>query len=237
MEAIYKLNGDHGRVSMLKKVAEWFRWSEMYIVVGHWEKTYQHFEQRVLQMYDKPPKSWIGGCIWQCVGMDNSYISKTEVGYHQVVVKGEYFCSPAETSPVKPSTAAQIDTIIYKQIRCQLRIRESLVADGKVQNKNQTDLLIKPYLIRMSAILAYHAAANGVIEWGHILIVDAPSSLTANSNELVERLISNLPAVLHADRITIRHLTGLSPFCSVLCQDAALSIEMENLIFGTTNST
>jgi len=108
-------------------------------------------------------------------------------------------------------------------------------ADGGPENKKWTDLLLKRYNIRKITVTPYPAAANGVIERGHRPIADALSKLTACSDEPKEMWIDHLPAVLWADRITVRLTTGCSPFCLMFGQDAVLPIELDNLTSNTAN--
>jgi hypothetical protein len=110
-----------------------------------------------------------------------------------------------------------------------------MVVDGGAENKKSTKLLLKRYNIRKITVTPYHAAANGVMERGHRLIADAQSKLTACSDKPKEMWIDHVPAVLWADRITVRRMTGYSPFRLMFGQDAVLPIELENLTWNTAN--
>ena len=107
--------------------------------------------------------------------------------------------------------------------------------DGGAENKKCTDLLLKCYNIRKITETPYHAAANGVIDRGQRPIADALSQLTAWSDEPKEMWMDHLPAVLWADRITVRRTTGYSPLRLMLGQDAVLPIELKNITWTTAN--
>jgi hypothetical protein len=167
--------------------------------------------------------------------MDISYLPKTKDGYHLVVVAREYLSGWAEARPLKLGTSEKIADIFYEEVLCRFGTPVSVVLEGGAENKKWTDLLLKRYNIRKITVTPYHAATNGVIERGHRPIADALSKLTACSDEPKEMWINYLPAVLWADRITVRRTTGYWPFPIMLVQDALLPIELENLTWNTAN--
>ena len=71
----------------------------------------------------------------------------------------------------------------------------------------------------------------------HWLIAEALSKLTACSDEPKELWIDDALAVLWANGITLRSITGYSPLCLVIGQDAVLPIELKNLTCNTANWT
>jgi len=75
-----------------------------------------------------------------------------------------------------------------------------------------TDLVLKRYNIGKITVTMYHAAADGLNKRGHRPIPDALSKVTDRSNERKEMLIEHQPAVLWADKITVRRTTRDSPF-------------------------
>jgi hypothetical protein len=167
--------------------------------------------------------------------MDISYMPKTDDGYHLLVVAREYLSGWTEARPLKQGTSEKVADFFYEEVICRFGTPESVVVDGGAENKKWTDLLLKRYNIRKITVTPYHAAANGVIERGHRPIGDALSKLTACSDEPKEMWIDHLPAVLWADRITVRRTTGYSPFRLMFGQDAVLPIELENLTWNNAN--
>jgi hypothetical protein len=158
-----------------------------------------------------------------------------EDGYHLLVVAREYLSGWAEARPLIQGTSEQVPDFFYEEVICRFGTTESVVVDRWAENKKWTDLILKCYNIRKITITPYHAAADGVIEWGHRLIADALSKLTACSDEAKEILIDHLTAVLWTDRITVRCTTGYSRFRLMFGQHAVLPIELENLIWNTGN--
>ena len=71
---------------------------------------------------------------------------------------------------------------------------------------------------------AYHLQANGMIERGHSPITEALACMTDGG---VGNWVTNLPAVLLADRTTIHQLTGRIPFFMVYGREVVLPVKMQ----------
>jgi hypothetical protein len=235
MEAAHELSGHRGREGTLRKVVEWYWWPEMYVDLKDWVNTCEQCEKRSPLRYDEPLKSLTVSHLWQLVGMDISYMPKTDDGYHLLVVAREYLSRWAEARPLKQGISEKVAHLFYEEVICWFGTPESVVVDGGAANTKWTDLLFKRYNMRKITVTPYHAAANGVIERGHRPIADALSKLTACSDEPKEMWIDHLLAVLWADRITVRRTTGYWPFRLMFVQDAVLLIELENLTWNTAN--
>jgi len=207
----------------------------MYLDVKDWVKMCEQFEKRASLQYDEPLSSLTIRHLWQRVGMDISYMPKTEDGYHLLVVARDYLSGWAAARPLKQGISEKVADFFYEQVICPFGTPESVVVDGGAENKKWTDLILKRYNIRNITVTPYHAAANGVIERGHRPITDALSKLTACSDKPKEMWIDHLPAVHWADRITVRCTTGYSPFRLIFGQDAVLPIELKNLTWNTAN--
>jgi hypothetical protein len=83
------------------------------------------------------------------------------------------------------------------------------VVNGGPKNKALVVDLVKRYGIHRLVVSAYHPQANGMVERGHKHIMDALGKIT---NRGFTGWIKHLPAVLWADRITVRVSTGLTPY-------------------------
>ena len=164
LEAAHELSGHRGREGTLRKVVERDWWPEMYVDVKDWVKTCEQCEKRVPLRYNEPLKSLTVSHLWQRVGMDISYMPKTEDGYHQLVVAREYLRGWAEARPLKQGTTEKVADFFYEEVICRFGTPESVVVDGGAENQKWTDLLLKRYNIRKITVTPYHAAANGVIK-------------------------------------------------------------------------
>ena len=81
------------------------------------------------------------------------------------------------------------------------------MVNGGPKNKALIADLVKRYGIHRPIVSVYHPQANGMVERGHKPIVDALGKII---NGGFTGWIKHLPAVLWADRITVRVSTGLT---------------------------
>jgi len=164
LEAAHELSRHHGREGTLRKVVEQYWWPEKYVDVKDWVKTCGQCEKGAPLRYDEPLTSLTVSHLWQRVGMDISYMPKTEDRYHLLVVAREYLSGWAEARPLKQGTSEKVADFFYKEVSCRFGTPEGVVLDGGAVNQKWTDLLLKRYNIRKITITPYHAAANRVIE-------------------------------------------------------------------------
>ena len=78
--------------------------------------------------------------------------------------------------------------------------------------------------IRRVVVSAYHPQANGMIERGHKLIVDALAKMTDGGEG---DWVLCLPAVLLADRTTTKTTTGSTPYYLNHGAEAVLPVELK----------
>lgn len=84
--------------------------------------------------------------------------------------------------------------------------------------------LTRRYGIKRVVVSAYHPQAIGMIKRGHKPIVDALSKMSDGGST---NLVRNLPAVLWADRFTVRTLTGLTPYYISCGNEPVLPIKLK----------
>ena len=78
------------------------------------------------------------------------------------------------------------------------------------------------YGIHRVVVSAYHAPANGMIERGHKPIVDALAKMTDGG---LDKWVDNVSGVLLADRVTVKTVTGFSPWYLNYGAEAVLPVE------------
>ena len=87
---------------------------------------------------------------------------------------------------------------------------------------------MEKYGIRQVVISPYNPQANGMIEVGHRPIADALSKMTQGGTTTgMDGWVTHLPAVLLADRTTVKASTGMTPFRMLYGEEAVLPIELD----------
>ena len=102
-----------------------------------------------------------------------------------------------------------VTDFLWEDVICRHGRFGKLIIDGGSDNKDAVAELAQRYVIKMVVVSAYHPQANGMIERWHKPIVDALSKMSDGG---FASWVRNLPAVLWADRSTVRTSTGLTPY-------------------------
>ena len=113
---------------------------------------------------------------------------------------------------------------LWEDVICRHGCFGRLIVDGGPENKDLVEELTVRYGIKRVQVSSYHPQANGMIERGHRPIVDALSKMTDGG---LGNWVENLPAVLWADRSTVKSTTGLSPYYVTCGSEPVLPIELE----------
>ena len=117
-----------------------------------------------------------------------------------------------------------VAAFLYEDLICRHGVFQRLIVDGGPENKLLVDELAKRYGIHRVVVSAYHPQGNGMVERGHKPIVDALSKMTGGG---FTGWIKHLPAVLWADRTTVRASTGLTPYEFEYANRPMLPIELK----------
>lgn len=99
-----------------------------------------------------------------------------------------------------------------------------MVHDGGPENKSAVEILGNKYKIRRIKTAPYNPKANGAVEVAHRALIRSFRKLCKGTGR---NWFDHLPAVIWADRNTVKTSTGLTPFRAVMGWDAVLSIELE----------
>ena len=145
-------------------------------------------------------------------------------GYRFLVVDLCDLSGWVEVGPFRTFTSKAVARFLWEDIVCRHGCFGKLVIDGGSENKEAVEELAERYGIKRVVVSAYHPQANGMIERGHKPIVDALSKMSEGGRE---NWVRNLPAVLWADRSTVRTSTGLTPYYLNCGSEPVLPIELE----------
>ena len=95
------------------------------------------------------------------------------------------------------------------------------------ENKDIVKQLAADYGIKRVVISAYNSKANGMIERGHLFIVNTLAKIIDSGEG---NWVQNLYAILWADRTTVRKSTGYIPFYLNVSNEPILPIELDIFI-------
>ena len=151
------------------------------------------------------------------------YIPPCE-GYRFLMVARCDLSGWVEAKPLRTLSSRAVADFLWEDVICRHGCFRKLIIDGGSENKEAVAELARRYKVKRVVVSAYHPQANGMIERGHEPIVDALSKMSDGGST---NWVWNLPAVLWADRSTVRTSTGLTPYYINCGSKPVLFIELE----------
>ena len=139
-------------------------------------------------------------------------------GFSKIVAMRDYLSGWLEAKPIKHADSQSVVPFMFDW-NTRFGLMGQLICDNGHKNKGLTHELIKRYRIKNVCIALYHSQANGLVERGHLPVLNALSKLG-------QKWVKNLPLVVWADSITTRASIDFAPSKLVFGQDCILPIEL-----------
>ena len=223
LQQLHDESGHKGREGTYRRVADRYWWDNLHAEV----KTYvQSCEECQRRDPSRPEEAlhptWVA-VLWQKVGLDVVYMPPCE-GYRFLVVARCDLSGWVEAKPLRTLSSRAVADFLWEDVICRHGCFGKLIIDGGSENKDAVAELARRYGVKRVVVSAYHPQANGMIERGHKPIVDALSKMSDGGST---NWVQNLPAVLWADRSTVRTSTGLTPYYICCGSEPVLPIELE----------
>ncbi len=130
-------------------------------------------------------------------------------GYQFLLVTYCDLSGEVEARPSRTLTSKEVAWFLWEDVICRHSCFGKLVIDRCLENKEVVEEWERGYGMKQVLVSAYNPETNGIIEHGHKPIMDLFSTISAKGRE---NWVRNLPAVLWADRSTLRTSTSLTPY-------------------------
>ena len=82
-----------------------------------------------------------------------------------------------EGAPIYTTNTETITKFLYKNIICWYRCPHQIIKDGRPENQDIVNILIKKYRIHCLDISPYHPPVNDRIEWSNQVFKESLSKL------------------------------------------------------------
>jgi hypothetical protein len=161
--------------------------------------------------------------FWRVV-LDCVKLMPPSYGMNYVAIAKDALSGYPEVKPMVQPTAESIAKFLYEDILCRWNCFVILTTDGGPENLGVVEVLVKRYKIRHIKISAYNARANGTVEVGYKPFIKALRKLTKGTGH---KWKDHLPALVWADRNTVKASTGMTPIQVICGYDPVLPIELE----------
>ena len=200
--------GHKGREATYRKVADRYWWERCYRDVQNYCSSCTECQLRSTARVEEPMFATWTNATWEKVGVDIVHMQPVQ-GKTYLVVARDDFSGWVEARPLARATSKAVAKFLWEDVVCRHGVFGRLIVDGGPENKGLVTEFARRYGIKRVMVSAYHPQANGMVERGHKPIVDALSKMSSGG---LGNWVDNLPAVLLADRVTVRASTGQSPY-------------------------
>ena len=223
LQQLHDESGHKGREGTYRRVADRYWWDNLHAEVKSYVQSCEECQRRDPSRPEEAlHPTWVA-VLWQKVGLDVVYMPPCE-GYKFLVVARCDLSGWVEAKPLRALSSRAVADFLWEDVICRHGCFGKLVIDGGSENKDAVAELAERYGVKRVVVSAYHPQANGMIERGHKPIVDALSKMSARGYTNWVRI---LPAILWANRLTVRTSTGLTPYYICYGNEPVFPIELE----------
>ncbi|KAJ9246723.1 hypothetical protein DTO195F2_9270 [Paecilomyces variotii] len=223
LTALHEEHGHRKREATYRKVADRYWWKGLYEYVARWVKTCdecqkadeERTEEALWSTFVPPGRSKLY--------LDVCKIMPPSKGKTCIAVLRDDF-GWVECRALSSPTSGAIAKFLWEDWICRWGVIETLINDGGPENKAAVDVLVQKYKINRIKVSPYNPQANGAVEVTHKSFIRSIRKLAKGTGV---NWVDHLPAVIWADRNTVKTSTGLTPFRAVMGYDAVLPIELE----------
>jgi len=224
IKTMHHESGHQGKESTYRRVADRYFWRGMSADCFKFSRTCEVCQKRLADGQEEELHSTFVNSTWEKVGLD--VVSMPEFdGFRYMVHARSDLSGWPEARAIRKNDSATVATFLWEEVICRHGVPSKLVVDGGPENKDLVATLAEKYGISRVVVSAYHPQANGMIERHHRSVVDALSKLTGGGAE--KNWVRHLPAVLWAERTTVKQTTGMTPYEVEYAQRPVLPVELD----------
>lgn len=136
-----------------------------------------------------------------------------------------------EAKALANKTAEELRTFFWEQIYCRYGAPQFVITDNGGEVKGAFKDLLKQLKIPQIKVAPYNHHANGVVERGHFTLRESIMKSCQTTGTPTSRWTEKLAGAVFADRITIRRVTGFSPYKLLHGTDPVLPLDLAEATF------
>ena len=210
MTAAHDHNGHRGFFSTKTLLTQRFWWPEMERDVNQYVKSCHPCQERQKQLVRIPPTKTHTPSIFEVLHADVMHMTPASNGCKYIAHGRDGLMSWAEARALKQETGRAIGMWLYEDVLCRWGGLRTIVTDNGAPMKAAVQWIEQKWGIKHITISPYNSQANGRIERPHWDIRQMLYKATGEQN--TKQWYWFLPAVLWADRVSVRRRTGYSPY-------------------------
>lgn len=222
LQELHEETGHRGVESTYRKIADRYFWPNLYKVVKSHVQTCATCQLRAGARQDEPMHPTYENYLNQRWHID--VVHMPQYGrYKYIVMARKELSKWVEGAALVSATASAVSNFIKVNILTRHGMFDRLVVDGGPENRGLAQELVDRYGIKRIQSSAYHPQSNGLVERGHLPVVDGLAKLRISGQR---NWPEHLPFMLWADRVSVNN-TGYTPFFLEYGHQAVLPVDLE----------
>ena len=218
--------GHKGRDATHNQIRRTYVWKGLYYDVEKFVASCRECQFRQRTKYPGVIRPQQTLTVFARVNMDCVHVEESSSGgrpYNSCVVARDDLSGWVEAIPLRKGSggSATVKRFFLEHIVYRFGLPLKVVTDNGPEFKGEFSALLEELSIQHVFTSAYNPHANGMVERGHVPILNTLSKLC---NAMPNGWEKKLPQALHADRITVKATTKRSPFYMVYGYNAVLPI-------------
>ena len=214
---VHNQSGHKGRESTYHRLSQRYFWNGCFKDVKDYVKSCSECQFRSTQREEEALYPTASNGLMEKWAIDITYMPSRR-GKQYLIVARDDMSGWVEARAVLNKEAKTVALFIWEDVICRHGVFWRMVLDGGGEFKGEVIDLLNRWGVDRVQVSAYHAPGNGMIERGHQPLKNALSKLG-------DDWVTNLAAVLFADRTTVHGPTGYTPFYMVYGREPILPVE------------
>ena len=204
--------GHKGEHAVFELIKIRFYWPHMRTDVHHHVASCHECQVRSTRRMEVPVTISTPATLFQKVYIDVMFMPPSG-GYHLIVAAKDDLTGITEVRPLRNATSDTLAKFFREAIYYRYGAVGQVITDNGSEVAGAFELLIKRLGIPHVRISPYNKHANGVVERGHYILREAiVKSCQKDADGKAINWPQQVALAAFADRITVSHVTGYSPY-------------------------
>jgi hypothetical protein len=204
--------GHKGEQPVFDLVKTRFYWPHMRTDVHHHVASCHECQIRKVRQEVRPITISTPTTVFEKVYIDLMHMPPSG-GFNFIIAAKDDLTGVSEAKPLRNKESKHIAKFFWENIYCRYGAVGHVVTDNGTEVKGAFDLLVKRLGVPQVRISPYNKHANGVVERGHYILREAiVKSCRKNKFGRIVAWHDQIAPALFADRVTVNHSTGYSPY-------------------------
>ena len=206
---MHEHTGHRGVEALEKHVKTRFYWPHMNEDISHHVASCHECQVRSSKRFHQPVTVSTPVRPFERIYLDTMRMPIDKYGNMHIICAKDDLTGTVEARALKANTAQAARDFLWEQIYCRYGAPESVTTDNGSEFQAAFKAITDQLRIPAISISKYNSQGNGVVERGHAILRE---SIVKSCKGNLRAWSDRLPEAVFADRVTVKRVTGYSPY-------------------------